>query len=583
MKAEELLRDYERVADAPDAIERLRRFVLDLAVRGKLVPQNARHTPAAALLAQARSERRRFTEKGKAQGADGRDERTEHDAPFPLPSGWDWVFLSDLSPEFQNGASSRGDAGGTSVTVLRLADIANRRVSLANTRQLPILAAAVAKYSLVQGDILITRVNGSADIVGQFNLCDRPIDAIYCDHFIRMRVRGDWLDPMFCALLGDSDLIRQSVRNLFVTTAGQKTVNQGHIGSLHFALPPVEEQRRIVAKVDELMALCDRLAAARAEREAARDRLAGASLARLNAPDPETFADDARFALDALPALTARPDQIKLFRQAVLNLSLRGKLAESQPSDGSGRDVLAQIDAEREVLVRNCLIRREAPLESVHPKEMPFELPPGWEWVRVGNAVLFTQYGTSQKSAVTDAGVPVLTMGNIQDGAVIPESSKRIAEDSGELPALYLKKFDLLYNRTNSAELVGKTGIYLGEDGTTTFASYLIRLRPSLDATDPRFLNLAMNSTDFRATQIMPLIKKQTGQANVNGSALKNMLIPMPPLAAQIRIVKKVDELMSLCDQLEISLRAGSESRIRLLETLLRAALEPADALEEAA
>src|SRR6185312_15948270 len=93
-----------------------------------------------------------------------------------------------------------------------------------------------------------------------------------------------------------------------------------------FPLPPIAEQHRIVAKVDELMGLCDRLEAARTGREAVRDRLGAASLARLNAPDPETFQDDAPFALDALPALTTRPDQIKALRQTILNLAVRGKL-----------------------------------------------------------------------------------------------------------------------------------------------------------------------------------------------------------------------------------------------------------------
>jgi type I restriction enzyme S subunit len=99
---------------------------------------------------------------------------------------------------------------------------------------------------------------------------------------------------------------------------------------------------------------------------------------------------------------------------------------------------------------------------------------------------LFTQYGTSQKSHPAEKGVPVLTMGNIQDGLVVWNNEKKIPESSEDLPALFLSKFDILYNRTNSAELVGKTGIYLGENGVRTFASYLIRLRPSLISTDPR-------------------------------------------------------------------------------------------------
>ena len=124
-----------------------------------------------------------------------------------------------------------------------------------------------------------------------------------------------------------------------------EAVNQGISLNLRFPLPPLAEQHRIVAKVDELMALCDRLEAARAEREATRDRLTTASLSRLNTPDPDavTFADDARFALRNLPALTARPDQIKQLRQTILNLAVRGKLVPQDPNDEPASELLKRI------------------------------------------------------------------------------------------------------------------------------------------------------------------------------------------------------------------------------------------------
>ena len=164
-------------------------------------------------------------------------------------------------------------------------------------------------------------------------------------------------------------------------------------------------------------------------------------------------------------------------------------------------------------------------------------------------------------------------MGNIQDGAVVWGDEKKIPAPSEELPALFLKQFDLLYNRTNSAELVGKTGIYLGEDDCKTFASYLIRIQLSRRSSSPHYVNLAMNAPVFRETQIVPLIKKQTGQANVNGTALKNMLIPLPPLPEQHRIVAKVDELMALCDRLEKKLAGGDDTRRRMLDALLHEVL----------
>ena len=324
------------------------------------------------------------------------------------------------------------------------------------------------------------------------------------------------------------------------------------------------------------MALCDQLEAARVSREAARDTFTLSTLAKLNAPDPDTLGEDASFALANLAPLTTRPDQIKQVRQAILNLAVRGKLVEQNADDEPAANQLRRINGERNVLVQAKAIRREKPLEPVGEEHTPFEIPPSWVWSRVGDATLFTQYGTSEKSEPRPQGVPVLTMGNIQDGSVIWSNEKRIPASSEELPSLYLRKFDLLYNRTNSAELVGKTGIYLGEDDCRTFASYLIRIRCSTENGLPAYVNLAMNAPIFRETQIVPLIKQQTGQANVNGTALKNMLIPFPPLAEQHRIVAKVDELIALCDQLEASITTGEQTRSRVLESVLHLALEPA-------
>ncbi len=285
---------------------------------------------------------------------------------------------------------------------------------------------------------------------------------------------------------------------------------------------------------------------------------------------------NAALLLDHYARIADAPDAIVRLRRFVLDLAVRGKLVEQDADEAAASEQLLRIRDERDEMVRLKFIRREKPLEPVRDDETPFEIPGSWVWSRIGDAALFTQYGTSEKSNPSERGVPVLTMGNIQDGLVVWDNPKRIPETSDELPSLFLQKNDLLYNRTNSAELVGKTGIYLGEGNCRTFASYLIRIRCSEKHSLPQYVNLAMNAPIFRETQIVPLIKQQTGQANVNGTALKNMLIPFPSLAEQQCIVAKVDELMTLCDQLEASLTTGEQVRSRLLEAVLHHALEPA-------
>lgn len=579
MNAEELLRHFERVAEAPGAIPRLRRFVLDVAVRGRLVSQESGDESAPLLLRRIEQAKYELIRAGQLRQPRDRDiGSTELDKPFELPPSWAWVRLDAVGAIIGGGTPPAGDAGnfadpGQGTPWLTPADLGGRKGLYVSRGARDLSEEGLRSSSatvMPAGSVLFT----SRAPIGYVAIASNPVATnqgfksvvpylMECSRYVAMVLRA--FAPEIDAKAPGTTF---------------KEVSGKIVAGVPFPLPPLAEQHRIVAKVDELMALCDRLEAARAEREAARDRLTAASLARLNTRDPETFSDDARFAFDTFRELTARSDQVALIRQAVLNLALRGQLVKIDAADGSGLDVLAQVAAERDELVTQGVIRREAPLAPIQDADVPFELPRGWSWVRIGSAVLFTQYGTSQKAAASASGVPVLTMGNIQSGTVVPDSPKRIPEESEELPALYLKKFDLLYNRTNSAELVGKTGIFLGQDDTATFASYLIRLRPSVVATDPHFLNLAMNTSDFRTTQIVPLIKKQTGQANVNGSALKNMLIPMPSLAMQKRIVSKVAELMSLCDRIERGLIDTADRRTRLLEALLHHALKPMEVME---
>jgi type I restriction enzyme S subunit len=482
-----------------------------------------------------------------------------------LPLGWAWTRLGNLihlvsgqhlqPPEYTEDATKGlpyitgpSDFGHDGLLISRFA----------------LVKKAVAK----KGQLLLT-VKGSG--VGKTTTCNIAEVAISRQ---LMALTAICWDSQFLVLITHrlAEELQEQARSLI------PGISREDVEEFIFALPPLAEQHRIVAKVDELMALCGRLEAARQAREVTRDRFAASSLARLNAPNPETFHADARFALDALPALTSRPDQIKHLRQTILNLAVRGKLLPQNANDESASELLKRIAEERAELIRRQLIRREHPLAAIQPSDLPFDIANKWIWSRIGDAVLFTQYGTSQRASPSEKGIPVLTMGNIRDGLVVWDNNeKKIPETSEGLPDLHLSKFDILYNRTNSAELVGKTGIYLGEDGIRTFASYLIRLRPSLKWTEPRYINIAMNAPVFRETQIVPLIKKQTGQANVNGTALKNMLIPLPPLAEQHRIVAKVDELMAICNRLETNLTSANDARHSLLDSLLAEALSPSE------
>ena len=198
-----------------------------------------------------------------------------------------------------------------------------------------------------------------------------------------------------------------------------------------FPLPPLAEQHRIVAKVDELMALCDRLEAARTEREATRNRLSAASLACLNAPelDPLVFRKDVAFALDNLTPLTTHPDQIKALRQTILNLAVRGKLVPQDPNDEPASDLLKRIAARKFERKRKTNDPRIKLKPTSKYDGFPMTLPRGWAIQSFENLFLFIDY-RGKTPPKTDNGVPLITAKNIRMGCLNREPREYISQET---------------------------------------------------------------------------------------------------------------------------------------------------------
>ena len=209
----------------------------------------------------------------------------------------------------------------------------------------------------------------------------------------------------------------------------------------------------------------------------------------------------------------------------------------------------------------------------IKEEEKPFSIPESWVWCRLGEIAANVEYGTSQKAEMSSEHVPVLRMNNIQDGKIDYEKLKYVQSSIDDLPKLYLKEGDLLFNRTNSYELVGKSGVYHGADDVMTFASYLIRVQFSKNISND-FVNHYINSSFCRKTQLEPEIIQQNGQANFNGMKLKNIICPLPPLAEQKRIVKKLEEVLNLCEEMKTTITDNQNYTNQLLQVALKDALQ---------
>lgn len=537
MNAERLLAHYERITEAPDAIARLRRFILDLAVRGKLVPQDANDEPVA---------KRYQEELGAAD----------------VPKSWrvlNFGKFCDIKGGNQPPKSQFIDEPRKGyVRLLQIRDLGERPVPV----YIPI---ASARSLCKEGEILIGRYGAS---VGKVFWAQ---DGAYNVALAKFIWPDDALIARFAFLLLKSEDLQRPL--VAATRSAQAGFNKGDLAPIDFPLPPLAEQHRIVAKVDELMGLCDRLEAAREAREATRDRLAAASLARLTAPDPETFQEDARFALDALPALTTRPDQIKRLRQTILNLAVRGKLLPQDPNDEPASELLKQLKKARVALEAEGKIRKDKSEPPSHyGGEQRFDLPGSWSWARL-TEIGQTQTGTSPSSANADLFgnfVPFIKPADL-DGDQINYDGPGLSE------------IGISHSRraAENSILMVCIGATLGKVNTTArpvcFNQQINSLTPFLDGLTA-FIAMALKASDF---QSLAWSKASTGTLPIISKGKWEVLpVPLPPLAEQHRIVAKADALMALCDRLEASLDQTAATRSRLLDALLAEALAPVDARE---
>ena len=347
-------------------------------------------------------------------------------------------------------------------------------------------------------------------------------------------------------------------------------INKNQLTGFVIPLPPLAEQHRIVAKVDELMALCDQLEAARTKREETRDRLAAASLIRLNDPDPDpvVFRNQAAFALENLAPLTTRIDQIKALRQTILNLAVHGKLVRQNPSDEPASELLKRVAADRVTLEKNGSLKKPEPLPAVDAADTPFDLPSRWAWAR------FPEIGTfgRGKSKHRPRNDPLLYNGGkypfIQTGDV--------ARAGGSI-----KTYSNLYNDVGLAQsAMWPTGTLcitiaanIADSGIlefdACFPDSVVGLIAHNSFEGARFFEYFIRTAKADLHEFAP----STAQKNINLGILTEVLIPLPPLAEQHRIVAKIDELMGLCDQMEVNLATGEGTRRRLLDALLHEVL----------
>lgn len=557
---QQLLALYDRISDSPDSIPRLRRLVLDLAVRGKLVEQNPDDEPASELLERIAAEKARLLEAGKIRKKVAQEPKMVAPA-YELPTSWRWVPLGSIA-YYDAGTKRESSSLDQSRWLLELEDVEKETGHLLNRLTVADRAPKSTKSEFQTGDILYGKLR---PYLTKVLVADEP--GYSTTEIVSVRPFIDMCPEYFALSLRRPEFVE------YVTRLGQGTkmprLRTEDAVVSPFPLPPFAEQHRIVAKVEELMALLGRLEATRTVAESNRDRLTAASLNRLTAPDatPESFPDHAHFALDALPDLTIRTDQIQSLRQTILNLAVRGKLVEQNPADEPAPELLKRIAEAKTETKRETRDARIKLAPNPEVDALPIVLPTSWSVQSFENLFLFIDY-RGKTPPKTTCGVPLITAKNVRMGKLNREPREYIAEHTFQTwMTRGCPKFgDLFF--TTEAPLAN---ICLN-DITENFAlaQRVICLQP-YGETNTRYMMFAIMSDVIQDL----IIEYSTGLTakGIKSAKLKPLPLPVPPIAEQHRIVAKVDELMALCDRLEAALTTANTAKQRLLEALLYEAL----------
>lgn len=543
-------------------IKKLRELILELAVRGKLVPQDADDEPAKELLKKILA--------GMIKKPKLELDISDQEKPFELPFGWEWVHFGVVS-EIERGGSPRpiksyftNDPDGLNWIKIGDTDQGGKYITSTNEK---IRKEGLSKTRMVYpGDFLLTNSMSFG----------RPyitkIEGCIHDGWLRISP-PEALDKDFLYYLLSSSY----VRNVFIAVAAGAVVmnlNADKVRDLLIPVPPLAEQHRIVAKADELMALCDQLETRHSNAADAHEKLVSHLLGTLTqSQSVEDFNVNWQRISAHFDTLLTTEASIDALKQTLLQLAVMGKLVPQDPNDEPARELLKRIQAEKAKLIADGKIKKDKPLAELTEDEKPFELPKRWEWVRLGLLIQELSNGLYKPDKFyTDQGFISLRMFNIQGGNIDFDGARRVELDADELDQFILEAGDLLINRVNSKELVGKTAIIPKFNEALVYESMNMRARPYRGFVYSDYLNLYMKSSLAKET-IFSFAKEAISQASINQMQIRSMPTPLPPLTEQHRIVAKVDELMTLCDQLKARLIDASQLQKKLADVLVKQAI----------
>ncbi len=535
MRLESFFEKFEMFADAPNAVAKMRELVLELAVQGRLVPQHAKEGTAHALL-------ERVASTAKSRGRDA-GESEDTDAPFPIPESWAWVRLPRVLKKLTDGTHHSPPNGQSGAFMY---------VTAKNIKTDGVLLDGITYVSKEVHDEIYSRCDpsfgdvlyikdGATTGIATINQVKEPFSMLSS---VALLKPSEAIFNRYLLWAMRSPFFYAETRGAMKGAAITRVTLSVMAASL-LPLPPLAEQKRIVAKVDELMALCDRMAMQQQERETRHAALARASLARFSdAPAPAN-----------LEFLFHKSYEVITtdLRKTILTLAVQGKLVPQDPDDEPASELVERLSRELSPEDRR---RQAAPVSPLPADSLQYELPDNWTWAQFRDVAIIASNLVNPNGFLD---LTHLAPDNIEKGNGVLLPCATVREDKVISSNHQFYPGQIVYSkiRPNLAKVV-----VVDFEGLCSADMYPI------DALiDAFFLQRYMLSESF----LVQAVKTDTRVAmpKINQMELNAIAVPVPPLAEQRRIVAKVDQLMALVDQLETQLAASRATAANLLSALV--------------
>lgn len=481
--------------------QELKNSILQLAIQGKLVEQRPEEGTAEELFKQIQAEKQALIKAGKIKKEKPLPEIAEDEKPFDIPDSWMWVYIGELFQHNTGKALNSSDKFGESYEYITTSNVYWNHFELEKLKTMLFTEAELEKFTVQKGDLLVLE-GGDC---GRAAIWSYDFPMRIQNHIHRLRPYGAICLEYF-----------YHVFYLYKHTGminGKGIAIQGlsanALHTLTAPLPPLAEQKRIVAKIEELLPLIDRYEEAWTKLEEFNKRFPGD------------------------------------MQKSLLQMAIQGKLVEQRPEEGTGEELYTKIQAEKQALIKSGKIKKDKTLPEITDDEKPFDIPESWKWVRWGALSESIQYGFNAP-AKEKGRIRMVRISDIQDGNVLWDTVPFCDIAENNIETYLLGKNDILFARTGGT--VGKSFLVKEVPYESVYAGYLIRTRYS-SLLCPEYMKHFMESQLYWEQLRNGTIA--TAQPNCNGQTLSKMILPLPPLAEQKRIVAKLEQLLPLCERLK--------------------------------